>query len=100
MKPRITFELNQSLLEQIHRYSEEHEIPVSAIMRKAAKEFTASCKLPEPAPVAPAPVAAAPVSDEDVVGPDGYTKAERKALYAALEAKENARRIAAQWEGL
>lgn len=99
MKPRITFELNQSLLEQIQRYSEEHEIPISAVMRQAAKKFTESSKLAEPvvAPVAVAPVAVAPVPDDGVVGPDGYTKAERKALYAEAEAKEKARRIADEW---
>ena len=98
MKPRITFELNQSLLEQIHRYSAEHEIPVSAVMRQAAKKFTESCKLPEPVVVTPAPVAPVPVSDDDIVGPDGYTKAERTAMFAKMEAEENARRIAEEWE--
>lgn len=98
MKPRITFELNQSLLEQIQRYAEENEIPISAVMRKAAKKFTEEFKVADPVaptPVAPVPVAVA--SGDDIVGADGYTKAERKAIYAAAEAKERARRTAEEW---
>ena len=88
MKPRITFELSQSLLEQIQRYAEENDIKIAAICRKATKEFTAAFRVVEP--IAPKPATTAPVAhvpkpattapDDDAVGDHGYTRAELKAL--------------------
>ena len=93
MKPRITFELSQSLLEQIQRYAEENDMKIAAICRKATKEFTAAFRVVEP--VAPAPKPATTAPDDDAVGADGYTKAQRKALYAEMNAREEARQALA-----
>lgn len=99
MEKTLGIKLSETLFNQVKLYATEHDLSMSQVVRHALKKIlpsTTELNHAEPV-VAPAPVAVAPVPDDDVVGPDGYTKAERKALYAAAEAKERARRAAEEW---
>ena len=98
MEKILGVKLSETLFNQVKLYATENDLSMSQVVRHALKKVLPSLtELNAPEPVAPAPVASAPVPDDDVVGADGYTKAERKAIYAELEAKEQARRVADDW---
>jgi hypothetical protein len=98
MEKTLGIKLSETMFNQVKLYATEHDLSMSQVVRHALKKILPSTtELNHTEPVAPAPVASAPVPDDDVVGADGYTKAERKAMYAELEAKEKARRVADDW---
>jgi hypothetical protein len=99
MEKLLGVKLSETLYNQVKLYATEHDLSMSQVVRHALKKILPSTtELNHAEPVAPVSVAVAPVPDDDIVGADGYTKAERKAMYAELEAKEQARRVAEQWE--
>lgn len=95
MEKTLGIKLSETLFNQVKLYATEHDLSMSQVVRHALKKIlpsTTELNHAEPV-VVPAPVVVA----DDIVGADGYTKAERKAMYAAAEAKERARRAAEEW---
>lgn len=96
MEKTLGIKLSETMFNQVKLYATEHDLSMAQVVRHALKKILPSTtELNHAEPVAPVPVAVVP--DDDIVGADGYTKAERKAVYAAAEAKERARRAAEEW---
>lgn len=99
MEKTLGVKLSETLFNQVKLYATEHDLSMSQVVRHALKKILPSTtELNHAAPVISAPVAPASAPEDDIVGPDGYTKAERKAMYAELEAKERARQVAEEWD--
>ena len=84
-KQRISFEIPHELYEQLCSYAKGNEMSASAVIRLAARKFVELHKIDvKPTQVTPTKPAK-PDHDPEVRGADGYTRAEREALYARME---------------
>lgn len=75
MKSKLTIMVSPELHQQISGLAKVRHLSVSAVFRLAALDYLEKHKPELPAPSKPTP-------DDDVVGVDGYTKAQRAAILA------------------
>ena len=96
MEKTLGVKLSETLFNQVKLYATEHDLSMSQVVRHALKKILPSTtELNHTEPVAPAPKPAITAPDDGAVDADGYTKAQRKALYAEMDAREEARQALA-----
>lgn len=89
MQKLLTVKLDITLYDWIHTYAIKNDLSVSQVIRHSLRAYTQFGETP-----AQPSESAKPTPDDDVVGVDGYTKAQRAAILARAKQRAEASRDA------